>query len=315
MIPFVASVTTYMPSSGVLGMLTLLAALVWIALDAGDKRRPRVFLFVALIPVYGWICDRVLRAENALMPEKFDGVLYRVDQALGLAPAAIAEWLQTGLRYAVLDSVYRSLLLAMALWYAVDLRHRKGPSILWAYATEMFVGPCLYALLPACGPIYAFAGYPHGAVNASLRPLALSGDPNAIPSLHMATAFLLVIFARSWRWRAGAIVFATATALATIANGEHYAIDLVVGLAFGCFAAAAAHRRFGLAAASLGTVVAWMTAIRWAAAAVLANPGALRFFAALTVAGACWAASQLGTESRREPAASPALIPEPAQAT
>jgi hypothetical protein len=312
MSPLIATVTIRMPDSGVLGMLTVLAALVWILMDLKDRRRPRVFLFVSAIPFYGWICNRVLATEDTLLPLKFDFVLYHIDQALGVSPAAIAGFLHSATPWPILEAVYRSLLLAMALWYAVDLRYGNGPSIIWAYAAELFAGPCLYALLPACGPVYAFPGFPHHTVQNVLETVRLSGAPNAVPSLHMATAFLLVVFARSWTWRIAGVLFAISTALATLATGEHYAIDLIIGLPFACFAAAVAHRRIGLAGVHLGLVLVWMTAIRTAAPALVRNPGALLLFAAITVASSFWAASALRVATpRARPVESPVtgLIP------
>ena len=66
--------------------------------------------------------------------------------------------------------------------------------------------------------------------------------PNVFPSFHVATAFVLVLFAPGKVWRGVSLAFLAATALATLSAGEHYAIDLVAGLAFGCFAASVEYR-------------------------------------------------------------------------
>jgi hypothetical protein len=289
------SILIALPTAGVLGMLTLLGALLWVMLDVTDRLRPRVFLFILAIPLYGFFCERLLQMENAWLPVKYDPWLHRMDAALGFSAATVARWFHGTPAGTLLAGVYRSLLIAMAAWYGMNLRRLRGPSILWAFAAQMVVGPCLYALLPACGPLYAMPGFPENPAGPGLDPLRLSGDPNAIPSLHMSTALLLVIFARSRNWRIAAAVYAAAIALSTIVVGEHYAIDLVVGLPFACYAAAAANRRMGTAALYLGLVAAWLASIRTAAPLLALHPGWLKLGVLLTVAVSLYGAGLLGS--------------------
>jgi len=228
------------------------------------------------ISLYGLLCGLVLHYENALFPDKFDPILYRLDGALGLSSAAIAATLRAGRPGLLLDAVDRSLLLAMALWYGMTLERGHSPSILRAYLAEMLVGPVLYGLLLACGPIYAFATYPAQLPHPAMELLRLSGDPNAVPSLHMSTAFLLILFSPTLPCRVLSMVFAALTALATLATGEHYIIDLIIGLPFGLFAASAAHRRTAKAAIYLGIVLVWLMAIRSAPNLLVEHPALLR---------------------------------------
>jgi hypothetical protein len=106
---------------------------------------------------------------------------------------------------------------------------------------------------------------------------------NAFPSLHLATALFFVLTARSRLWRSLAVAFFAGTALSTLTTGEHYVIDLVAGLAFGCFAASAGSCRIRRAIAYLGITLAWSLAIRFGVNALIAYPGVVRLFSMLTV--------------------------------
>jgi membrane-associated phospholipid phosphatase len=91
-----------------------------------------------------------------------------------------------------------------------------------------------YLMLPACGPAYAFPGFPfvHPSFGA-LHLVALDAAPNAFPSGHMATALVVGWYLR--RWKAGLVagaIFAALTALATMATGQHYCIDLVFAVPY-----------------------------------------------------------------------------------
>ena len=279
-----ATVVSLLPTSGVLGMLALLGACIWILMDPQDRLRPRVFLFIAAIPLYGYFCSRVLQAENATLPVKFDFVLFHIDEALGVSSAAVARAFHVGPMVAILCEFYRSLLVAMAVAYALNLKDLKSPSILWAFGAELLVGPALYALLPACGPIYAFRDYPWHGVRPAFAASVLSGDPNAVPSLHMATALILVLFARKRRSRAVFLLYAAAIAVSTLITGEHYVIDLIVAVPFACFAGAVAQRRAGRAAGYLGVVLAWMIAIRVIPGVLVLHSAILRIIVGVTIA-------------------------------
>jgi hypothetical protein len=119
--------------------------------------------------------------------------------------------------------------------------------------------------------------------------IKLVGMPNAFPSLHMATAFVFVLFAPGKLWRVVSLAFLACTGMATLSTGEHYVIDLVAGLAFGCFAASVGYRRKRSAMAYLGIVLAWSLTVRFEYAFLIAHPLVLRLLALLTVAVAVFA--------------------------
>jgi hypothetical protein len=196
----------------------------------------------------------------------------------------VARALHVGVAIPVLSEVYRSLLIAMTLAYAIDLKATRAPSILRAYVAELFAGPALYALLPACGTLYAFAGFPWNPARPPLATTVLSGDPNAVPSLHMATAIVLVFFAPNVVSRLLFVLYAVAIAISTLTTGEHYVVDLIIAVPFACFAASFAQGRIGSAAGSLATVGAWILAIRVTPDVLVLHPVLLRLAGALTIA-------------------------------
>lgn len=133
--------------------------------------------------------------------------------------------------------VYISLPFASAYVFAQYLRQprpmRANPFV--AFLVAGVSGFALYSVCPAAGPAHAFRdAFP-------IHPPALAADAvldaghaprNAIPSLHLAWALLILwnLGTRKWWARAAAGIFLIFTALATLGLGEHYTIDLAVGL-------------------------------------------------------------------------------------
>lgn len=275
-------------SGALLILLLMLCAAIWMVLDVRDFRRLKIFGLTWAVALYSIVSGIVLHLEDILFPVKFDGWLYRIDASLGLSsfPLANALRLWTG---PALGYAYMAMLPAMLLWYATGLhRNWKGPSIVRAYAIEMVLGPVLYMLVPACGPHYAFAGFPSLSPQSFTGTMALQGYPNAIPSLHISTALLLFLFSRGRFWKSVSFVFFVATALATLATGEHYVIDLIVGLPFACLVHAAAHRKFGGSALWAAVIILWLLAIRIGAEGLVDHSIALRTAVILTIVAVVW---------------------------
>ena len=177
----------------------------------------------------------------------------------------------------------------MICWFLVTRYRNIRGSVVLAYVAELIAGPMLYAVLPACGPIYAFGALWLHPPTVTATTIRLAGMPNAFPSLHFGTALVLVFFAPGKLWRTVALAFLAGTGLATLSTGEHYVIDLVSGAAFGCFAASVGYRRRRSAIAYLGIVLAWSLAVRFEYAFLIGHPVLLRFLAVLTVALAAFA--------------------------
>ena len=271
-------------SPGFLGIIAAFLAIVWMLRDETDKTRPLVVFAILINLFYGTVITIFLGQEGSLLPWKYDQILFEIDHALGITTAAIALPLLKGVWKAPLHLVYESLLPVMIVCCFLQRRVEVRNLILRGYVAELIVGPLFYAVLPACGPAYAFGPtWLYAELLAPAHAIRLAGFPNAFPSLHIATAFLFVLFARRAFWRGAALVFLVATMLATLSTGEHYVIDLVAGLAFGCFAAAVAGRRWWTACAYLFTTGVWSFSIRFRYEAMLAHPYALRLFALVTV--------------------------------
>jgi hypothetical protein len=266
-----------------IGTVALFLAAIWMLRDPKDKTRPLLVFALVLNLFYGFLLTVFMQREGSLFPWKFDYVLFRMDASLGLHAAAIARPLQGALRIP-LYVVYQSMVPMMIAWFLLTRYRQHRRSIIPAYAAELAVGPLLYAALPACGPLYAFgAQWLHPAPATPAIAIRLTGIPNAFPSLHIATALVLVLFAPGKLWRAVALAFLFATGLATLSTGEHYLIDLVPGLAFGAFAADVGLGRCRQGAGFLAVACAWTLAVRFAAPWLLGHPLILRGAVALTV--------------------------------
>lgn len=269
----------------ILALAALVLSIVWMLRDQSDKTRPLLVMALVVNLFYGWLLTYLMGAENSLVPWKYDYILAHLDAALGLRSTPIAAALQGSARIP-LDVVYRLMVPMMIAWFVIVKARELQRALALAYVVEMIVGPALYALVPACGPIYAFrATWLHPTL-AAASPLRLAGMPNAFPSLHVGTALILVLLSRGRGTRMFSAMFLGATMLATLATGEHYVIDLVAGLAFGCFAAAAGRLDWRRAAMYGGLTLGWSLSVRFGFPFWIANPLFLRGIAALTVVGA-----------------------------
>jgi hypothetical protein len=267
-----------------IGMTALFLSVVWMLRNEKDRTRPLLVIALVINLFYGWLLSFVMGHENGVVPWKYDHVLLNLDHALGIPGAAIAQILQQA--RIPLQATYELMVPMMIAWFLVARRHGASGSIVVAYVAQIIAGPLLYAILPACGPLYAFHGqwlHPP-AVQATL--VRLSGMPNAFPSLHTATALLFVSFARGRLWQILSVAFLAGTLMATVAMGEHYVIDLVAGLAFGCFAANAGRRNIARSLAFLSLVLAWSLAVRFAPGFLIGHAPVLQLFAGLTVLAA-----------------------------
>lgn len=272
---------------GTIALLALLASMVWMLKDQKDKSRPIVVIALVISMLYPWLFTLVLGTEEGLLPWKYDHVLYRLDASLGVSSTAIALPLQGFMRIP-LRVVYHIIVPAMIGWLIVIRGRRLRGFFVMAYVAEMLVGPLVYAIFPACGPVYAFGALWLHPPAVEANVMRLIGIMNAFPSLHIATALVMLLFAPGRLWRAIAIVFLAGTALATLSTGEHYVIDLIPGLAFGCFSAYAGCRKYRAAMAYLGIVLCWSLSARFGYTFLIAHPALLRASAALTVAAAVY---------------------------
>ncbi|MGC1462044.1 MAG: phosphatase PAP2 family protein [Terracidiphilus sp.] len=267
---------------GVIGVMALFLSVIWMLRDEKDKTRPLLVFALILNLFFGFLLTVFMSREGGLLPWKYDYVLFALDRALGVTAAPIARSLQ-GVFRIPLFVVYQLMVPMMIAWFLVTEYSKVRGSVVLAYVGELVVGPLLYAVLPGCGPIYAFGAHWLNPPQVQAETVRLAAMPNAFPSLHIGTAFVFVLFAPGRFWQAVSLAFLFGTGLATLATGEHYVIDLVAGLAFGCFAACVGYRRFRSAITYLAVVACWTLTVRFAYPLLIAHPGLLRLMAVLTI--------------------------------
>ena len=276
---------TFHLSSGLVSVLVLFAAIFWMLRDEQDKTRVLLFFGILANVVYASVEQASMRMMGGLLPWKYDHVLYRVDAALGCSAFSIAQSIPPAVMPA-LNVIYQLMVPVMIALYLVGAGKKMRRSVSVTYFAELVGGPLLYSLLPACGPLYAFpSAWPRAVQNVSLAAVKLDGVPNAFPSLHLATAIVVLAYAKPGVVRIVAALFFVGTAIATIATGEHYCIDLVAGLTFGCFAYSAGRARWTTAAAFLALTTLDSLAIRFAPGLLVAHPLLLRGMVIATIAG------------------------------
>jgi PAP2 superfamily len=279
---------TLLLSPAIVGLGALFLSIIWMLRNEKDKVRPMLVMALTLNLFYGFLMTHFMGKEGSLLPWKYDYVLFHLDRAIGIQAAPIALSLQAGLRVPLIV-IYELMVPMMICWYLVTAYRGVPGSVVLAYVSELIAGPILYAVLPACGPVYAFKSQWLQSPSVPDGTIQFAGIPNAFPSLHLATAFVFVLFAPGKFWKAVSLLFLAGTAMATLSTGEHYVIDLVAGLAFGCFAAAVGYRKSGCAAFFIGVVLAWALAIRFGYAFLIVHPILIRTLAVLTVLSAIFA--------------------------
>jgi PAP2 superfamily len=259
----------------------LIACAGWVLKDEKDKSRQVLFLALLANLFYFGLFTAFMATANSVLHWKYDYYLLCVDRALGVSAAGVALAFR-GAWPAVLKVIYDMMLPAMIFWLA--LNRKANGVVVRGYLAGFIVGPILYGLLPAAGPVYAFdKAWTHPPI-VPPNLIRLHAAPiNAFPSLHLATALFFVLTARCRLWRSLAVAFFAGTALSTLTTGEHYVIDLVAGMTFGCFVASVGSRRIRRAIGYLGITLAWSLAIRFGVNALIAYPGVVRLFSMLTV--------------------------------
>ncbi len=269
-------------SQSFLSILVLGFSIWWMLRNTQDKSRPWLVIALVMNLFYGFLLARFMTGEGSLLPWKYDHILYHLDLSLGLSAASIARPLQGSWRIPLLVA-YQAMIPMMVVWFLITSRYGRRGSVVLSYAAELAIGPLLYAVVPGCGPLYAFNQqwlHPPAVPADTIR---LNGLPNAFPSLHAATAIVLVFFAPTRLGRAFSILFLAATCMATLSTGEHYIIDLIPGFAFGAFAAAVGFNRVRQAGGFLAVTCIWEFAVHFEYAFLINHPWLLRSCLALTL--------------------------------
>jgi hypothetical protein len=229
---------------GLCSLLVLGLRTVW-AEDSQRKRLLLAFIPALLFVTSEYFAATFLEWTAAAHPKVLDLYLFSFDSSLHvqfsfLLGQAFSMWPTLRIVSVIF---YIGLPIPIALVYAgrlLRLSEKAVPSFVAFLATGP-IGVIFYNIFPALGPVHifqqAFPWHPLTVGQATklfLEPIAITGAPNAIPSLHMAWVLLVWWYSRglSALERSIAMAFVFFTVLATLGTGEHYFIDLVVAFPF-----------------------------------------------------------------------------------
>jgi hypothetical protein len=236
-----------------------------------------------------------LRLSSGLNPRTYDAWLYVCDGSLGFQPSF---WMGKIMYHSIVLTritllTYLSLPFAMGIVCAwrIPLAARR---ISWHMLTVLLLagvaGWLLYNVVPATGPLYAFArdfpwtSVPYkdlSTVALEKMPIPLGIPRNAMPSLHVGWAVLLCWNSRGLprTLRGALMLYLMLTVVATLGSGQHYLVDLVVSLPFALTVQAlASHslpqksRRIAALIAGAGLTAAWLGLVRFGLSWLLKSP-------------------------------------------
>ena len=149
-------------------------------------------------------------------PRIYDSLLLKADFGTS---AALRSWVSAhSLIARTVGISYEALPLVVVLAIAAS-SGRDRIRLLWSLCLAAVLAIPCYLLFPAVGPVHVSQ---------------LSSPRNCMPSLHLTWAALLWINARPGSLRGFFLVFIGITALATLATGEHYVLDLIAAVPFTC---------------------------------------------------------------------------------
>jgi hypothetical protein len=268
-----------------LSMLIVVGLFVCILLRPSSTTPGKIVLLIVVMIMFGPISVAVMDAENAAFPWKFDHFLQLLDNTLGISAFSIARSFTTWQR-SILFVIYETLGYWMIVWYALNQRFAGGQprQLLNSYGLSYGLAPLFYLMVPACGPRHAFGSvFPAGVPLITATPVQLDYWPNAIPSLHLTSAILLVHFSGGNSfWRRLACLYLAGTAAATLAF-EHYLIDLIVAVPYAYFVIcfSKGNRKLGLF--HLTAVLGWLLSIRFGTALLIQAPALLKAAATATL--------------------------------
>jgi hypothetical protein len=223
--------------SVVVGFVFLLAVVWrWFAVPA-DARRCEYLLLIGIFTLMATpAAQAVAESLSRVRPMKMDLYAYVADGYLG-QPAFVLGRVVAPHVWAkvLLNEVYGLLPIGVIATLAAPVwRRSEGVgAMVWAFAINLAAAPVFYALVPVCGPRFAFPMFPLDPGHVIPHMMEIDAAPNGIPSVHTSTALLMVWFSR--KNRAGfvlAMAYLLLMVMATLASGQHYAVDLLAAVPY-----------------------------------------------------------------------------------
>lgn len=217
-------------------VLILWAAWRWFVVPEDARRSEYVLLVGIFALILAPAAQAVANSLSHPRPMKMDLYVYALDAYLG-EPAFVLGRMVAPHTWAkvLLNEVYGLLPMAaigVLTWHI--LRGSAGVSrMVSAFMLNLALAPVFYLLLPVCGPKFAFPAFPlaPGVVVPHLVPI--DAAPNGMPSIHMSTTLLVAWFSRkSPVALALAGLYVALMAMATLASGQHYGVDLLAAVPY-----------------------------------------------------------------------------------
>lgn len=225
-------------------LVVIAAALIFVGirmvLVPSDRKRCDWFLAAAALALpANMISEGTALLLSHLRPMKLDEYVFQLDGQFGFqASFAIGRFLAYHSWLKILCNIAYSILpCAVLIVFGLYLWRRSEAetlTVLRTFLLNLFLAVPIYLLAPACGPAFAFPGFPFSPPDHLIaHPIELFAAPNCIPSVHMSTTLLIAWFLR--RWRGGILLSAAYLVLivmATLGSGQHYLFDLIVAFPY-----------------------------------------------------------------------------------
>jgi hypothetical protein len=270
------------------------------------------FLPSALLALGAVATSFFLTNSTRLHPKTMDLYLLSADGSLGMPISFwVGQLFDSPVPLRTLAVAYDILLLPMALVYSRQLPDvKRARNALLAFVLAGPIGALCYLVVPGTGPLFLFGDqFPSAPPTvASLRamtlhPLAVSGDRNAMPSLHVA--WMVLAYWNTYRcatWlRIVVGVLLALTLLATLALGQHYFMDVIVAVPFALAIQSLASSAMGTPrsgwreslAIGVGLVALWMALITYGTSFLWVSPAIPWLLVVGTIAVSLWSYSKL----------------------
>ena len=210
-------------------------------LAPGDRKRTEVLIltYMAAMPALLFAEDVLVWMVGSIAKYRlvrYDLYAFQFDRYLGNPSFVLGRWVASSHALTLLVAeIYQMPLLVMVAIYTIYVYRKPGEKgmVVKTFFISLFAQVPIYLLYPVCGPKYAFANFPQQPGPLVTHPIALAAVPNGVPSIHATLAFLCA--ALVWPWKAGKVfgsIFVVLTLITIMANGEHYAFDLLCAIPY-----------------------------------------------------------------------------------